>query len=278
ELDLQDTVKTHAFLKQERPSLVIIAAAKVGGIHANNTYRADFLYENLVIQNNIIWGSHLADVSRLIFLGSSCIYPKNSPQPMPENCLLTGLLETTNQPYAIAKIAGLELVDALRKQYSRDYFSVMPTNLYGPGDNFNLENSHVLPALLKKIIAAKQSNAPAVEVWGTGTPLREFMYSEDCASAIVHTSENCTRDFFDQLHFSHINIGTGQEVSIRELAETIAKEVGYTGKLEFDTSKPDGTPRKLLDTKILKSLNWQPKYSLAEGVRMTIRWYRQTHS
>jgi GDP-L-fucose synthase len=274
QLDLQNMDAVSIYLREQRPHVVFVAAAKVGGIHANNTFRADFLLENLNIQNNVLWGSHLADVRRVIFLGSSCIYPKLASQPMAESCLLTGPLEPTNRPYAIAKIAGLELIDGLRRQYGRDYFSVMPTNLYGPGDNFDLENSHVLPALIRKIVTAKDEGKPVVEIWGTGKPLREFMYSDDCADAIITVAEKCDAHFLNQLGYSHINIGTGQEISIKDLAHLISRIVGFEGELQFNADRLDGAPRKLLDVGHLAGLGWQPQVSLEAGIRFTIDWYR----
>ncbi|RYE54417.1 MAG: GDP-L-fucose synthase [Sphingobacteriales bacterium] len=278
ELDLSKTELVQSFLKNESPDVVFIAAAKVGGILANDSFRADFLFENLVIQNNIIWGSHLANVRRVIFLGSSCIYPKFADQPIHEKSLLTGVLETTNQPYAIAKIAGLELIESLRRQYQRDYLSLMPTNLYGPGDNFDLQNSHVLPALVRKIQDAKSHNVQTVEIWGSGRPLREFMYSADCADAIVHVAEHCDFDYFNRLGYSHINIGTGQEVSINGLANQIAEVVGYEGELTFNTERPDGTPRKLLDSTNLKNSGWSPNFTLERGLRLTVDWYNSNYT
>lgn len=278
ELDLRDANAVSQFYKVEKPSVVFVAAAKVGGIHANNTYRADFIYENLLIQNNLVWGAHLADVARLVFLGSSCIYPRNAPQPMPETCLLQSELEYTNRPYALAKIAGLELVDGLRKQYGRDYFSVMPTNLYGPRDNFHPENSHVLPGLIRRFCEAKQNHAKEMVVWGTGTPRRELMYSLDCADAIVFLAEKLTSNLIEnsmvgQARWSHVNVGSGDEVTIAQLAAVVAEAVGFDGKLVFDTSKPDGTPRKLLDTTFLQSLGWKRSMELKDGIKVSVDWY-----
>ena len=278
ELDLLDAVAVQRFYAEEKPDVVFVAAAKVGGIHANNVYRADFIYENLVIQNNVIWNAHLSGVHRLVFLGSSCIYPRNAPQPMPETCLLTGELEYTNRPYAIAKIAGLELVNSLRLQYGRDYFSVMPTNLYGPGDNFHPENSHVLPALIRRFVEAKESGAKSVTVWGTGKPRREFMYSLDCADAIVHLAESIALGSLEdspqgQKGFYHINVGTGEDISIEELTRIIADAVGFTGLVVFDTEKPDGTPMKLLDVSHLRNTRWKRFRSLQLGIIETLKWY-----
>lgn len=277
ELDLLDTNKVKEFFAVEKPDTVIVAAAKVGGIHANNTYRADFIYENLMIQNNLIWQSHLNNVNKLAFLGSSCIYPRMAQQPMAETQLLTGPLEYTNRPYAIAKIAGLELVHSLRFQYERNYFSIMPTNLYGPRDNFDLENSHVLPALVRKFVEAKSNKTSQVSIWGSGTPCREFLFADDCADAIVflleQEQEPVSQANILESGWSHINLGSGQEISIKDLAELIATKVGYEGQITFDRSKPDGTPRKLLDNTALNQLGWQPKTTLAQGIEKTVEWY-----
>jgi GDP-L-fucose synthase len=259
ELDLQDQAAVHAYLAQHRPDYVFIAAAKVGGIQANNTYRAEFLYQNLCIQNNLIHGAHLAGVQRLMFLGSSCIYPKLAPQPIKEEHLLTGLLEPTNEPYAIAKIAGIKMCEAYNAQYGRQYTSAMPTNLYGPNDNYDLANSHVLPALIRKAHEAQRRGDTEYVVWGTGTPLREFLYVDDLADACVFLME---RGFDGPL----INVGAGSEVSIAALAETVMQVVGFTGRIVFDHSKPDGTPRKLMDSGQLRALGWQPRTALAEGI------------
>jgi GDP-L-fucose synthase len=281
ELNLLDQTQVNAFFSSEKPTAVFLAAAKVGGIHANNTYRADFIYENLQIQNNVIWAAHTHQVHRLVFLGSSCIYPRDCVQPMKEEHLLTGSLEPTNRPYALAKIAGLELVSSLRQQFGRDYFSVMPTNLYGPRDNFHPVNSHVLPALIRRIHEATKSGAACVTVWGTGAPQREFMYSLDCANAIVHlastlTSEQISQSPLGRLGWSHINIGTGQEVTIRELTATIARVIGFRGNIQFDHSKPDGSARKLLDTSLLQQLGFRPSMPLEEGIRSTYEHFLQT--
>jgi len=259
ELDLRDQAAVASFFAQERPEHVVLAAAKVGGIMANNTYRADFLYDNLLIQNNVIGQSHVHDVQKLLFLGSSCIYPKMAPQPIKEEYLLTGPLENTNEPYAIAKIAGLKLCEAFRAQYGRHYISAMPTNLYGPGDNYDLEKSHVLPALLRKFHEAREQGCPEVEIWGTGTPYREFLHVDDLADACLHLL----------LHYdgaAPINIGTGEDLSIRELAELIRDITEYPGKIVFNTSKPDGTPRKLLDVNRLREIGWQYSIGLREGI------------
>ena len=278
ELDLLDAVAVQRFYAEEKPDVVFVAAAKVGGIHANNVYRAEFIYENLVIQNNVIWNAHLSGVHRLVFLGSSCIYPRNASQPMPETCLLTGELEYTNRPYALAKIAGLELVNSLRLQYGRDYFSVMPTNLYGPGDNFHPENSHVLPALIRRFVEAREAAGKLVTVWGTGMPKREFMYSRDCADAIVHLAESLSPDILNDTPqgkrgLFHVNVGTGEDVSIQMLSATIAKVTEYRGNIQFDPSKPDGTPRKLLDIRCLREMGWSQCRTLEEGIRETVAWY-----
>ena len=241
---------------------MFLAAGKVGGIHANNTYRADFIYQNLMIESNITHASYRYGVKKLLFLGSSCIYPKHAPQPMKEEHLLTGLIEPTNEPYAIAKIAGIKMCDAYNRQYSTNFMSVMPTNLYGLGDNYDLNNSHVLPALIRKCHEAKLASQSSVVIWGTGTPKREFLYSEDLADACVYLMEKCNATDIGEF----INIGTGKEITIRELAELVAVVVGFKGKLAFDTSKPDGTPRKLLDVSRLLALGWRPKTGFREGV------------
>jgi len=261
ELDLMNQQAVAIFFQTEKPDYVILAAAKVGGILANNTYRAQFIYENLMIQNNIIHQSYLNGVKKLLFLGSSCIYPKLAPQPLKEEYLLTGLLEETNEPYAIAKIAGIKMCEAYRDQYGCNFISVMPTNLYGPNDNFDLKNSHVLPALIRKMHEAKINNAPFVEIWGTGTPLREFLYVEDMADACIYLLKN-----YNERQF--VNIGCGEDISIKELALLVKKIVGFPGELQFDSSKPDGTPRKLLDVSRLNATGWKPKISLEEGIRM----------
>ncbi len=320
ELDLLDQEAVKAFFESERPEYVFLAAAKVGGIVANNTYRADFIYENLQIQNNIIHQSYKSGVKKLMFLGSTCIYPKNAPQPMPEECLLTDTLEYTNEPYAIAKIAGIKMCESYNLQYGTNYISVMPTNLYGPNDNFDLEKSHVLPALIRKIHCAKLLNEKKydevmqdlnvetldeakaylskfgvdgnrVEIWGSGKPMREFLWSEDMADACVFLMEN--RDFKDtysvqegsnmtctpnelancEIRNTHINIGTGVDISIKELAETIQKVIGFKGELYFNTDKPDGTMKKLTDVSKLHGLGWKHKVELQDGIRMMYEWY-----
>lgn len=267
ELDLLDQAAVHAFLAEQRPDYIFIAAAKVGGIQANNQYRAEFLYDNLQIQNNLIRGAHLAGVQRLMFLGSSCIYPRDCPQPIREEYLLTGPLEQTNEPYAIAKIAGIKLAEGHNRQYGRQYVSVMPTNLYGPNDNYDLASSHVLPALIRKAHEAKLRGDAEYPVWGSGTPRREFLYVDDLADACVHLME---RGYDGPL----VNIGCGQDVTIRELAETVMEVVGFEGRIVFDASKPDGTPRKLLDVSRLATLGWRARTSLREGIRAAYEDFR----
>ena len=277
ELDLLDQRAVAEFFAAEKPEYVFLAAAKVGGIVANNTYRADFIYENLMIQNNIIHQSYLNNVTKLMFLGSTCIYPKNAPQPMPEDCLLTDTLEYTNEPYAIAKIAGIKMCESYNLQYGTNYISVMPTNLYGIGDNFDLHTSHVLPALLRKIHEAKIANTPSVEIWGSGKPRREFMYNEDMADACIYLMES--RDFKDtysttqEIRNTHINIGTGEDISIADLAQLIKTIVGFSGELIYNTSKPDGTMVKLTDPSKLHALGWKHKVQLEEGIRRVYAWY-----
>lgn len=261
ELDLRDQQAVKEFFETEKPEYVFLAAAKVGGIMANNVYRADFIYENLAIQNNVIHYSHENDVKKLMFLGSSCIYPKMAPQPLKEDYLLTGTLEPTNEPYAIAKIAGIKMIESYRMQYDDNYISVMPTNLYGINDNYHPENSHVLPALIRKFHEAKVNNSPTVNIWGSGKPLREFMFADDLADACVFLMEN-----YNDLQF--VNIGVGEDISIRELAELIKEVVGFQGELDFDSSKPDGTPRKLMDVSKLTSLGWKAKTNLKEGIKL----------
>ena len=274
ELDLCDGLAVNNFFKLQKPKAVILAAAKVGGILANNHQRADFIYENLQIQNNVIWQSHIHDVQRLIFLGSSCIYPRETAQPIDENSLLTAPLEFTNRPYALAKIAGLELIDSLRRQYKRDYFSVMPTNLYGPKDNYHPENSHVLPALIRRFSQAKEAKQKEVVVWGSGKPLREFMHSVDAARAVIHVFENLPKDYFTGL-WSHINIGSGHEISIKDLAFLIAKIVGYEGSITFDLSKPDGTMKKKVDIKQLNALGFSAQIDLERGITSVVQDYNK---
>ncbi|MFL4277309.1 GDP-L-fucose synthase, partial [Escherichia coli] len=275
ELDLTVQKDVDAFFEQEKIDQVYLAAAKVGGIYANNTFPAEFIYQNLMIESNIIHAAHKAGVKKLLFLGSSCIYPKFAEQPMNESALLTGILEPTNEPYAIAKIAGIKLCESYNRQYGRDYRSVMPTNLYGINDNFHHENSHVIPALMRRFHEAKESGAPEVIVWGTGTPMREFLYVDDMAAASVHVME-LDEEIYQkntQPMLSHINVGTGVDCSIREMAETMASVVGYQGKIVFDATKPDGTPRKLMDVTRLKNLGWQYRYNLHEGLSLTYKWF-----
>ena len=270
ELELTDARAVKDFFQQERPESVFLAAAKVGGIQANNTLPAEFLRENLLIQTHVLHEAWQAGVKKLLFLGSSCIYPKLAPQPIPESALLTGELEPTNDAYALAKIAGIQLCKAYRKQYGANFIAVMPTNLYGPHDNFHPEHSHVLPALLRRFHEAQRDGLQEVTVWGSGTPKREFLHSDDLASACLFLMEH-----YDSPEI--INIGWGQDCTIRELAEMIAKTVGYTGKLKWDDSRPDGTPRKVLDNRKLSALGWEPKISLQEGLRLTYQWYLKNH-
>ena len=260
ELDLRNQQAVSDFFKREQPEYVFMSAAKVGGIVANNTYRAEFLYDNLMIQNNVIHQSYLNKVKKLLFLGSSCIYPKHAPQPLKEEYLLTGLLEPTNEPYAIAKIAGIKMCDAYRAQYNCNFISVMPTNLYGPNDNYDLNNSHVLPALIRKFHTAKKEGSKSVEIWGTGTPLREFLHADDLADACYFLMNNYNADGF-------VNIGCGEDISIKDLALLVKKVVGYEGQLIFDSSKPDGTPRKLMDVSKLHGMGWKHAITLEEGIR-----------
>jgi GDP-L-fucose synthase len=270
ELDLRNQAAVFDFLLSEKPDYVFLAAAKVGGIVANNTYRADFIYENLAIQNNIIHGSYLAGVQKLLFLGSSCIYPKLAPQPLSEDSLLTGVLEPTNEPYAIAKIAGIKMCEAYRSQYGCNFISVMPTNLYGFNDNYDLQNSHVLPAMIRKFHEAKLENKPFVELWGTGSPMREFLYADDLAEACCFLMEN-----YDDSTL--INIGTGEDISIKELAEMIQRTVGYEGKIIWNTEKPDGTPRKLMNVSKLHGLGWKHSIELEEGIGRVYADYQSVH-
>ena len=263
ELDLRNQAQVNEFFKKEKPHYVFLAAAKVGGILANNTYRADFLYENLMIQNNVIHSAYQSGVKKLMFLGSSCIYPKLAPQPLKEEYLLTGLLESTNEPYAIAKIAGIKMCDAYRTQYGCNFISVMPTNLYGPNDNYDLQNSHVLPALIRKFIVAKKNNTPSVSLWGTGKPLREFLHADDLADACLFLMGN----FNDE---GLVNIGTGEDLSILELAQLVQKTVGYEGSIELDATKPDGTPRKLMDVSKLHAMGWKHQISLEKGIKQVV--------
>ncbi len=270
ELDLTNQADVRKFFEEERPEYVFLAAAKVGGIHANNTYPADFIYDNLMIQNNVIKAAHDFKVTKLLFLGSTCIYPKMAPQPIKEEYLLTGALEETNEAYAVAKIAGLEMCKFFKRQYGDNFISCMPTNLYGPNDNFDLKNSHVLPALIRKFHEAKVNGSEVVEVWGTGTPLREFIYVDDMAAACVFLMENYDGE-------QHVNIGTGEEVSIRQLAETVKEVVGFEGELVFNTDMPDGTPRKLTTVDKLHGLGFMHKISLNDGIRMAYEWFLENY-
>ena len=263
DLDLRDQQAVNDFFQKEKPAYVILAAAKVGGIHANNTYRAEFIYDNLMIEANIIHAAYFNKVNKLLFLGSSCIYPKMAPQPLKEEYLLSGYLEPTNQPYAIAKIAGIEMCDSYRAQYGCNFISAMPTNLYGTNDNYHPENAHVLPALIRKIVLAKMNNETSVIIWGTGTPRREFLHVDDLADACYFLLQNYNEQGL-------VNIGCGTDISIKELAELIVGEVGYEGKLVFDTTKPDGTPRKLMDTNKINSLGWSAKIILTDGIKKTL--------
>ena len=268
DLDLRDQAAVNAFFEREKPEFVFLAAAKVGGIVANNTYRADFLYDNLMMEANVIHAAYKNDVRKLLFLGSSCIYPKLAPQPLKEEYLLTGLLEETNEPYAIAKIAGIKLCEAYRDQYGCNFISAMPTNLYGPNDNYNLQNSHVIPALIRKIIDAKDNNLATVEIWGTGTPLREFLHVDDLADACFFLMHN-----YEERPF--VNIGVGHDLSITQLAEMIKDIIGYEGSFVYNTEKPDGTPRKLMDVSYMKSLGWEAGIDLKTGLGLVIETIRE---
>ncbi|MBI5269056.1 MAG: GDP-L-fucose synthase [Burkholderiales bacterium] len=279
ELDLTSQAAVRAFFQRQRVDRVVLAAAKVGGIHANNTYPAEFIYQNLMIQANVVHAAHEAGVQHLLFLGSSCIYPRLAEQPMREDALLTGTLEPTNEPYAIAKIAGIKLCESYNRQYGRDYRSVMPTNLYGPHDNFHPDNSHVIPALLRRFHEAVQTAAPEVVVWGSGSPKREFLHVDDMAAASVHVME-LDRSLYEshtQPMLSHINVGTGVDCSIRELAETIARVTGFAGRVVFDATKPDGAPRKLMDVSRLRALGWAPSIPLERGLADAYRWFLEHH-
>lgn len=271
ELDLRNQTDVNIFFKSEKPEYVFLAAAKVGGIVANNTFRADFIYENLAIQNNIIHNAYLHGVKKLMFLGSSCIYPKMAPQPLKEEYLLTGVLEPTNEPYAIAKIAGIKMCEAYRQQYGCDFISVMPTNLYGINDNYDLQNSHVLPAMIRKFHEAKARKDEVVNLWGTGSPLREFLYADDLADACYFLMQNYSEDGF-------VNIGSGVDISIKKLAEMVKDIVGFEGNLAWDTSKPDGTPRKLMDVTKLHNLGWKHKIGLEEGIKLAYNNYLDEYS
>ena len=270
-VDLLDRKATFDFLLDTKPNVVIDAAAIVGGIGANNSFPVDFLSKNLQIQNNLMDGSHAANVERFLFLGSSCIYPRECPQPIKEDYLLTGPLEKTNSAYAIAKIAGIELIQSYRKQFGRRWIALMPTNMYGPRDNFNLEQSHVLPALINRFVTAKEEKLPSVTLWGTGSPRREFLHSQDLADATLLALERYDSD-------QHLNIGTGEDVTIKELASIVSSEAGFEGEINWDTSKPDGTPRKVLDVSRLRGLGWSPKIELRDGIRSTIEWFKANHS
>lgn len=270
ELNLTIQADVNKFFEEEKPDYVILAAARVGGIHANNTYPAEFIYNNLMIQSNVIKAAHDYGVKKLLFLGSTCIYPKLAPQPIKEEYLLTGALEETNEAYAVAKIAGLEMCKFFKRQYGDNFISCMPTNLYGPNDNFDLQSSHVLPALIRKFHEAKVNNQPTVEVWGTGTPLREFIYVDDMADACIFLMENYDGE-------QHVNIGTGEEVSIRQLAETVKEVVGFEGELVFNTNMPDGTPRKLTVVDKLHGLGWKHKVSLNEGIKLAYNWFLENY-
>ena len=275
ELDLTNQAAVHAFLQAERPDAVILAAAKVGGIHANNTYPADFIYENLMMEANVIHQAFVAGIQRLLFLGSSCIYPKQAPQPMAEDVLLTGVLEATNEPYAIAKIAGIKLCESYNRQHGTDYRSVMPTNLYGPGDNFHPEDSHVLPALIRRFHEAAEAGRDEVVIWGTGTPRREFLHVDDIAAASLFVLD-LPREQYEastQPMLSHINVGCGEDISILELAQLVARITGFKGKIVTDPSKPDGTMRKLMDVTRLKDMGWKPTIGIEQGVKDTYRWF-----
>ena len=280
ELDLVEQARVRRFFATEKPAYVFLAAAKVGGIGANNTFPADFIYQNLMIESNVIRASHEAGVRRLMMLGSSCIYPRLAAQPMREQELLGGPLEPTNEPYAVAKIAGIKLCESYNRQHGTDFRSVMPTNLYGPHDNFHPTNSHVLPALLRRLHEAKTAGAEAVTVWGSGRPRREFLHADDLADATLHVMSVAreTLDAVTSPMLSHVNVGSGEEVSIGELVQKLAAVVGFRGRIEFDASKPDGTPRKLLDSSLLHRLGWRPTISLDEGLRSTYRWYLEHHA
>lgn len=271
EVNLINQQETLNFFEKEKPEYVFVAAAKVGGIHANNVYRADFLYENLMIQNNVIHSAHVVGVKKLLFLGSTCIYPKMAPQPLKEEYLLSGYLEPTNEPYAIAKIAGIKLCENYRSQYNSDFISAMPTNLYGPNDNYDLENSHVLPALIRKFHEAKINNNPEVVVWGSGSPLREFLHVDDLAEGCFFLMENFSDEGF-------VNVGTGEDISIKDLAELIQEVVGFEGNLVWDSSKPDGTPRKLTDCSKIHALGWKHKIDLREGVEMVYEQFKKDYA
>ena len=275
ELDLIDQKNVFDFLKNNKPEYVIISAGKVGGIQANNKFRAEFLYENLMIQTNLIHSAYLNGVKKLLFLGSSCIYPRNCTQPIKEGYLLTGELEQTNEPYALAKIAGIKMCENYYRQYGCNFISAMPTNLYGPGDNFDLNNSHVIPALLRKFHEAKINNSPSVEVWGTGTPKREFLYVDDLADACILLLKNLEASELEKNGITHINVGSGIDQTIQELADTIRDVVGFEGQVNFDKTKPNGTPEKLLDITVLSIMGWKPTISLIDGLEKTYSWVKE---
>ena len=270
-VDLMDSKATEAFVFQSKPSLIIDAAAKVGGIGANNSYPVEFLSDNLTIQSNLMRAAHKADVPNFVFLGSSCIYPRDCAQPIKEEYLMTGPLEVTNSAYAVAKIAGIEMVNSYRKEYGTKWISLMPTNLYGPRDNFDLAASHVLPAFIRRFVEAAESGASKVTLWGSGTPLREFLHVDDLAQAVVLASEKYDSSL-------HLNVGTGEDLSIKELAQKVARAAGFTGKIEWDSTKPDGTPRKVLDVSRIKALGWKPTITLEDGIASTIAWYKEAHT
>lgn len=273
ELDLRRQSDVEKFFTQQKPEVVIVAAAKVGGILANNTYRAEFIYDNLMIEANLIHASYLNNIEKLIFLGSSCIYPKLAPQPLKEEYLLSGYLEFTNEPYAIAKIAGIKLCENYFRQYGCNFISAMPTNLYGPNDNFDLQTSHVLPAFIRKFHEAKTQGQNTVTIWGTGKPLREFLYVDDLAEAILFMMENIDAKNLYDLGITHLNVGSGKDISISDLANLVAQIIGFKGKIEYDSTKPDGTPRKLMDVSRINSLGWKYKTELEEGIKLTYEWF-----
>jgi GDP-L-fucose synthase len=270
-LDLLDLEMTKEFVKRTKPHLIVDAAAKVGGIGANDTFPVEFLSDNLRIQSNLMEAAHVAKVEKFVFLGSSCIYPRNSPQPIKEEYLMTGALETTNSAYAIAKIAGIELINSYRKEYGAKWISLMPTNLYGPRDNFNLQGSHVMPALIRRFVEAKENRSDKVILWGSGSPKREFLHVDDLAQAVLMTSQNYDSPM-------HLNIGTGDDLTIKDLAGKVAAAAGFTGEIEWDTSKPDGTPQKVLDVSKIKALGWEPTIRLEDGIASTIAWYKETNA
>lgn len=280
DLNLLDQLQVNKFFKSNKIDQIYLAAAKVGGIHSNNKYRADFIYQNLTIQNNIIGSAHEFDINKILFLGSSCIYPKFADQPIKESSLLSGRLEYTNEPYAVAKIAGIKLCESFYKQYNRDYRAIMPTNLYGPKDNFHGENSHVIPALIKKFYSAKKNNSKEVEIWGSGNPKREFLHVDDMAEASVFLMNKPIEEIksYYTKDIYHFNAGTGEDIKIKDLAQTIKTILSYEGELKFNTQKPDGTPRKLLDVSKLKKMGWESKVSLYDGLKDTIEWYDQNNN